>query len=168
MSKSFLLGLWVLLAVVMLIPSEALANQENSKNVYNGSTPMDLQRAQAEHEITRLRSELSNAEQTSAISSRIYIVGAMLALVFFGAIGFVFRQLNRQIEDESTELKQRYDRHIDPNAEANRQAAVANTENTRLLGYRNTFQTRELGTSPVGQGGTGQFAAPPGFRIVPE
>lgn len=168
MSKSFLLGLWMLLAAVVLFPGEAWAGQENSKNVYNGSTPMDLQRAQAEHEITRLRGELSNAEQTSAISSRIYIVGAVLALVFFGGIGFVYRQLNRQIEDESTEIKQRYDRHIDPNAEANRQAALANTENTRLMGYRNTFQTRELGTAPVGQSGTGQFAAPPGFKIVPE
>lgn len=160
---SFLLLLGAIVSPVM-----GFAAAEDSKNVWNGATPVDLQRMQAEHEITRLRGELSNAEQTDTLSNRIYMMGALLAFAFIGTVLLVHRSLNRQIEDESTEIKARYDRHIDPNNEANRLAAMANTENTRLLGYRDTFQTRELGTAPVGQPNTGQFAVPPGFRLVSE
>jgi len=142
-----------LLVLALAWPVAAYADAEDSKNVWNGATPVDLQRMQAEHEITRLRGELSNAEQTDTLSNRLYLTGALLAFALIGAVLIVHRSLNRQIEDESTEIKGRYDRHIDPNAEANRQAAQANTENTRLLGYRNTFQTRELGAVPVGQPG---------------
>lgn len=179
--------LFLILAVTMFVTAVGVGvsgAQEDSKNIYNGSTPVDLQRLQDQSEITRLRGELSNSNQTNAVMKMVdgvrtalFSVGAMLVFVIVGfgiflysklsgQIGLEGTRLSRQVEDESTEIKGRYDRHIDPNAQANREAATANTENTRLMGYRDTFQTRELGTAPVGQPNTGQFAVPSGFKLV--
>lgn len=94
---------FILLAVILTLAS-VTARADASDEVYNGSTPYDLQRAEKEHMLTREHSD-------TIMWQLIAVIGGVVALIAL----FINQAIQKKVEDETNEIKTTLAQFIDPN-----------------------------------------------------
>lgn len=127
--RAILIGL----ALVLTLSAGALADDRDV--IYRGSRPADY------FDLLALK---ESSERMMLIIGLVVIIA--LAAVIFYRTSHVRSEIEKKVEDEFNEIKQRYDLDLDPKTQVL-------TENQRLQNLKDVFQTIAQGQAALWKGG---------------